>query len=360
MNSNGSKFSRRTVLKTGASLVAAGLAAPAIFRGKALAAGQIVVASDGGAITDAVRVAFSEPFQKDTGVTVVDATHDPDSSTQIKVMVDTGNPVWDVSTISISQLGGLGDPSQYLEELQLPASIVDELIPGAATPYWAGTAVFASMMAFRRDTMSTAPTGWQDYWNVEKFPGKRGLCRYIDGTLEQALMGDGVPANEVYPLTEEKVERGFKALERIKPHVSVFWSSGAQLTQILQNGEIDLTGIWVTRAYAAIDAGAPIEIVWNQGLYEIGGWCIPKGTPNVALARDYIRSTLDAKRQAVYSNSTLDGPVNKGALGLMDPKRAALMPTWPDNFKQLTKFDNEFWSRNKAALSERYEALILS
>lgn len=360
MTTDGSKLDRRTVVRNGASLIAAGLVLPTLFRGSALAAGQIVVASDGGAVTDAVKEAFSTPFQQDTGVAVVDATHDPDSSTQIKVMVSTGNPVWDVSTISISQLGGLGDPSQYLEELQLPPELVDELIPGAATPYWAGSSVFASTMAYRKDTVPSAPQGWQDFWNVEKFPGKRGICRYIDGVLEQALMGDGVPPSEIYPLNQDKVERGFAALERIKPHISVWWSSGAQLTQILQSGEIDMTGIWLSRAYAAIDAGTPIEIIWNQGLYEIAGWCIPKGTPNLAQARDYVRAALDAKRQALFCTRTLDGPANKNALQYMDPKRAALMPTWPDNFKQLTKFDNEFWAQNKGPLTERYEALILS
>ena len=47
--------------------------------------------------------------------------------------------------------------------------------------------------------------------------------------LEMALMGDGVPAAEVYDLlgTEEGVKRAFAKLDTIKDHV-VWWEAGAQ------------------------------------------------------------------------------------------------------------------------------------
>ena len=41
-----------------------------------------------------------------------------------------------------------------------------------------------------------APTTMADFFDVEKFPGKRGMRKLGKAMLEMALMGDGVPASE--------------------------------------------------------------------------------------------------------------------------------------------------------------------
>ena len=40
----------------------------------------------------------------------------------------------------------------------------------------------------------------------------------------------GVPMDKVYPMD---VERAFRAMDRIKPHVNVWWTTGAQPAQLL-------------------------------------------------------------------------------------------------------------------------------
>ncbi len=353
-------FNRRVLLKSAAAAAAAGIAAPAVLRSGALAADQITVADSGGATADAMRIAYYDPFEKDTGVKVVNVAHDPDPTTQLKVLVDTNNPVWDVCFVSPSNVATFPDPAAYFEDPQLSAEDTANIIPTAVSPLWVGVSVFASMMAYRTDKFGeNGPNSWMDFWNVEKFPGRRGLFRDVDSVLEQALMADGVPPSEVYPLTDEKVERGFKSLERIKPHINVWWSTGAQLTQILQNGEVDMAGAWAGRAYAAIVAGAPVKLVWSQGTYSIDGWSIVKGTPKLDIARQFVKYTLDPARQAVFSSNVLNGPTNSKAFDHLDPARAALLPTSPDNIKGLAFEDYLFWGKNKAKLSERYLAWIL-
>ena len=39
---------------------------------------------------------------------------------------------------------------------------------------------------------------WRDFWDVQKFPGKRGMRKTAKYTLEIALLADGVPPGEVY------------------------------------------------------------------------------------------------------------------------------------------------------------------
>lgn len=352
-------FNRRIVLKS-AGTVAAGLAMPALWRTNAFAANQITVADDGGATAEAMRVAYYDPFEKATGVKVTNVAHDPDPTTQLKVLVDTNNPVWDVCMATLANVATFPEASAYFEDLQLTQKDTADVIPTAVSKYWIGVSVFAGIMAYRTDKFGDkGPQNWADFWNVDKFPGRRGLFRDIDGVLEEALMADGVPPDQVYPLDDAKVERGFKSLEKIKPHINVWWTTGAQLTQILQNGEVDMADAWGGRAYAAIAAGAPVKLVYGQGTYGMDGWTIPKGTPKADLARQFIRFTLEPRQQAIYASTVLNGPTNQKAFDFIAAERAALLPTSPENLKGLATGGDIFWAKNKARLSERYLAWIL-
>jgi len=59
-----------------------------------------------------------------------------------------------------------------------------------------------------------APKSWAEFWDTLRFPGKRSLDANIsDGsTLEQALLADGVPIDQLFPLD---VERALKSLEKL-------------------------------------------------------------------------------------------------------------------------------------------------
>ena len=66
-------ISRRKLLKGAA---AAGVALPAVWSGKAAAAEQITVADVGGAPGAALRTAFYDPFEKDTGIKIIGVAHE--------------------------------------------------------------------------------------------------------------------------------------------------------------------------------------------------------------------------------------------------------------------------------------------
>ncbi len=52
--------------------------------------------------------------------------------------------------------------------------------------------------AYNADKLKTAPSGWADFWDVKKFPGKRGMRKGTRYNLEFALMADGVAPADVY------------------------------------------------------------------------------------------------------------------------------------------------------------------
>ena len=347
--------SRRALMKT--TLAASAFAAPTILSRPARAAGQITVADYGGVGGEAARFAFYDPFEKETGIKVISVAHDPDPTTQLRVLVDTKSYVWDVLMLSLTNIAKLGVAENYLEPLNIEAGAGADLIPGMLRPLWLGVSVYAVLMAYRVDKFgANPPKTWADFWNVKDFPGRRALFREPDGLMEQALMADGVAPRDLYPLD---IDRAFRSLDRIKKHVNVWWSTGAQITQILQNGEVDVAGTWASRAYAAADSGAPVKLAWSQGTYNVDGFGILRGTPRADLSRQFIRFCIDPKRQAAYSSKVINGPTNTKAYDHLSLERASLLPTSPQNLPGLQLVDSAWWGQNKDRIALRLQEWLL-
>jgi putative spermidine/putrescine transport system substrate-binding protein len=348
-------MTRRKLLKA-ASAAATGVVLPATWIRRASASEQITVADVGGAPAQALRAAFYDPFEKETGIRVVNVAHESDPVTQFKLVVDANSKIWDVCMVTPDDVMRLTADKNYLEPLDIAADKSDNWVPGSLMPNWFGFSVYGIVMAYRTDVYKAdAPKSWADFWDTTKFPGRRGLYRNPKGVLESALLADGVAPKDLYPLD---VDRGFAMLDKIRAQVAVWWTSGAQNTQLLQNGEVDISDTWSARAFAAIDSGAPVNIVW-KGLYSIDGWSIPLGTPNLKQAREFVRFCMRAERQAAYSSIVANGPSNLKAYDFIPPERAKLLPTLPENLKDLTQRDFAYWGKNYAAISDRFQEWLL-
>src|SRR5690606_23701362 len=207
--------SRRRLLQLAGGATAA-LAAPG-FIGRASAATQITVADPGGPFGPAFRKAFYDPFEKATGNKVVNVAREAEPTAQFKAMVETKSYTWDVCTLTLSArdiLKGQG----LLDPIGFSHADVPGMMPEAVSPLWMGTDVYSTVLAYRTDRVKNAPTSWADFFDVEKFPGRRALRKNPIDTLEQALLADGVSLDQLYPLD---VERAYKVLNKIKPHVAV-------------------------------------------------------------------------------------------------------------------------------------------
>ena len=147
------------------------------------------------------------------------------------------------------------------------------------------------------------PTTAADFFDLTKFPGKRGLKKGAKAVLEFALLADGVPAAEVYAVlaTPEGVDRAFAKLDTIKAE-TVWWEAGAQPPQLLADGEVAMTTAYNGRIFAAaVGEGKPFQIVWDGQIYENESYVVPKGAPNKDLALEFIKyatSTEGLRAQA--------------------------------------------------------------
>lgn len=342
-------FTRRAALLTGA----AALAAPAIAYGQAQ---RFVIRDPGGAWGDAARAAFYQPFRAETGIEVVAVTSAADPISQVKSIVDTKSYIWDATNVTVSVhdvLGGQG----YLEEIQWSGPEMANLIPKARGKWFMGVDVFAVVYGYRTDRMrGKTPAGWADFWDVKNFPGRRGLRKSPVDTFEQALLADGVAPAQLYPLD---VDRALRKLDQIRNDVGVWWTGGAQATQALSTGEVDLCASWNSRIQTSIDDKVPAQIAWDQALYSVEGWAILKGTPRADLVQRFIRFCADPKRQAEFVKRVPFGPTNPGAYQFVEKARAESLPTAPGRIEKLVYQDPAYWGQNQERLLERFNAWLL-
>ena len=194
---------------------------------------------------------------------------------------------------------------------------------------------------------------------MEKFPGRRSLRKNPIDTLEQALLADGVPLDKLYPLD---VDRAFKSLDKIKPHVEVWWTGGAQSTQLLQSGEVDMITGWNARLASGDrrrrrrrrSSGTKGSIRSRAGAFRRAG-------PRADAARQFIRFCSDRgasgglyRGAGVWARPTSTPTRHRAGAGqaAADARRTTC--------KQMRVANENWWSENRAAVTERFNSWLLT
>ncbi|WP_206093581.1 ABC transporter substrate-binding protein [Pandoraea sp. ISTKB] len=351
---------RRTAMKT-ALVGAAAVAFPFVWTPSRAASKRIVVRDDGGIYTKAYDAVYYKPFAKATGIEVVGVQANAEPTAQIKSMVEAGSYTWDMAKISQPAILLLtGGGKEYLERHGLESDPTIAKIPKQyMSPFGVGTNVYSTVLAYRTDAFKgrKAPTSWADLWNVKDFPGRRSIRKYPFDTIEQALLADGVAPGSVYPCD---FDRAFKSLDKIAKQVAVWWTTGAQVEQMLGSGEVDMVATWASRAQSAQANGVPVEIVWNQNIWGVDNWSILKGTPNAAACREFIKFASDPKRQAELVKYFPAGMTQPEAFNYVKPEIAKNCPTFPDNMKSGVHINAQFWQQNQSVALERFNRWILT
>jgi putative spermidine/putrescine transport system substrate-binding protein len=312
---------RRTFL---AGLAALGIAPVLLDGGSARAdAKEIVGVNWGGDALKHFATAWGDPYTKDTGVKVVWDGTGP-SAGKIKAMVESKNVTWDVCDSGSGSCLIMGK-NGFLDEFDY--ALVDKtklLRPQFAYKWGIANYFFSYVIAYDTSKLGgKAPKSWADFWNLKEFPGKRTMRKDIQGSLEAALMADGVPFDKIYPIDEA---RAFKKLKEIKD-ATIFWSAGAESAQLLRDGEVTMGSLWNTRVNALVaDTNEKITWTWNQGILCDGAWVVPKGNPAGKDVYKFIASTQIPERQVALFKLFGNGPTNPAALLLVPEEKKRFDP----------------------------------
>ena len=333
---------------------------------------SITIVSWGGNYEENQRAAFFEPFTEASGVTV----HVEEWGETIGPMVaqvEAQRVVWDV-VVGDALIAAKGCSQGFLEEISPadladggdPTALVKDFIPGALSPCGVGTVVSMMSVAYDRKHLATQPQRAADFFDLEKYPGKRGIRRTPEYTLELALLADGVPPGSLYEVlgTSAGVERALRKLDSIKPRI-VWYDSFAQSLQLLNDGEVAMTTTATTRLLQPIlREHKPWAFVAAAGLYIPDMWMIPKGTPHRKQALAFIRYASQADRIAAIAQRGGYGParISANALIGVDPTTGADMKSYlvtaPQLLATVPVQDATFWADHSDALNKRFDAWI--
>jgi putative spermidine/putrescine transport system substrate-binding protein len=310
----------------------------------------LTVTSWGGEYQDAQQRAFFEPFARLTGAEVQTAATD---LAVLRTQVDSGEVVWDVCDVlteDVLPLANLGAISPIaFDEID-----VDDLLPEALMEHGLASSFYSTVLAYREGFWDedNIPQGWEDFWDLERYPGNRGLHRNPQTTLEFALIADGVAMDELYPLD---IERALASLDRIKPFMFLWWEQGAQPTQMITSGDIDMVSVWNSRIDRLSLEGAPVLIQWNEAAISGDSWVLPAGGENLDIAMDFLRFASRPEPGAAFASQVPFGPVNERSFDLLDEELRERLPTSPSLRPQQFFINNEWWFANRESAGDRFE-----
>lgn len=310
----------------------------------------LTVVSWGGAYQAAMTEAWFEPYMEaNPHVTVLQ--QEPTDYAAIEAMAG-GAVTWDV--VDVENDFGLDGTAHLLEPIDCAKVPCDELQPDRlrTTGYRVPVMLWGLVMAYRADAWAgDTPQGWADFFDVDRFPGTRAVRRSGPGSgiLEGALLADGVDPDALYPLD---VERALAQLATIADHI-VWWEDGQQCADMLAAGTVQMGVCYNGRVYDVQQAGAPVVIQWKGALIQADYLVVPRGSPNVAAAMDFIAYMTSAEHNARLAEFISYAPANINAV---DEVSASMRLHLPSTYADVTIARDDTWLEgNFDAVSSRFE-----
>ena len=210
------------------------------------------------------------------------------------------------------------------------------------------------------------PATMEDFFDLETFPGRRGMRRTPNSNLEFALVADGVPADQVYEVLSsgEGIARAFRKLDTIKAQV-VWWEAGAQPPQMLADGEVVMSTAFNGRIFNAWALEKqPLTIVWDGQVLGMGYQVIVAGTPKLELARQFVEFATSTQSLANLTKYISYGPLRHSSLALVDKHLETgidigpHLPNAKENLVNAVHEDPEWWADNQDEMNERFAAWL--
>src|SRR5215813_7801657 len=311
---------------SGAALLApmAGAVRPARAQAK-----TVNVASYGGVVQEYQTRLFAQPFEAKTGIKVNIGSNA--SLALVKLQNAAGTTAqWDICSLS-----GAEYFEAIAQNLIVPYdySIIDttNIVPAYKHTHGIKFSLFLFVMAWdkRQVPDDRAPQTLADFWDTNRIKGKRSLYAGIsDGsTLEMALLADGVPLNQLYPLD---VDRALRSLDRLGKANIIWHNTNAEPIQQLTSGAVPLANCFNGRVIGA--------------------------NANKKEAFEYLNYLLNTpKADAEYMQLTNYAIPNTEALKLVPSEILDILPTSPKLRDKVFIKDDAWWASNLAKATAKFK-----
>ncbi|TPM34160.1 ABC transporter substrate-binding protein [Mesorhizobium sp. B2-3-4] len=356
-------LSRRTFLTlTAAAAASAGLSMP--WMGRALAAVQEVRFDGwGGTVQDAIDKFAFQPYTGKTKIKVVQGTFGDED--EIITKIKTAKP-GDYQVIHSSGVNyyikyvNAGLTSE-INEANIPnmANVLQPMIEPfrkltpklSAVPYDYGTTGIAY------NTKVISPEEAKEKGAAllldKKYAGKVGGYSDMTTRVWYAALATGQDPNNL-----KDMDAIWAKVRETRDLAKKFWSSGAELMDLLSKGEIVVTDAWSGRVAALQDQGHPIGYLDPSGSYAwMEDMLILKGSP-MAECEELINFMLDPATSIAVAEGQSYPPS-------LDPTKVKLtekiekLPAFDKTgtMKSLTFADPTYWATNEDAWTKQWNRI---
>ncbi|WP_022952027.1 extracellular solute-binding protein [Leucothrix mucor] len=327
---------------------------------------SITISTWGGAYQAAQQQALFTPFEAQTGIKI---------NTQLQqggLDMLTGDNVPDLVDMEEAD-GQLACEKGLLHKMDfVPVvapekaglSVKDDFLPKAFLPCGVAHMTFATLVAFNTNAFQDEkPSTIKDFFDLKRFPGKRGLRKNSGTILEWALMADGVPISQVYDLlsTERGLRLAFRRLESLRGNI-VWWDKPEEPGQLLSEGKVTMSSGYNGRFFDDQTSNKAITLLWDGQIIDRSIWVIPAAIkkPGPALTQ-FIRFATQPKQMARLAERIPYGPSRSSALKYIGnhPIEGTLMmhhlPTNPNHLKRSLFRDTGWYAKTDTLRSQAFD-----
>jgi putative spermidine/putrescine transport system substrate-binding protein len=326
----------------------------------------LTMVSFGGAFTRSQMLAYVLPYREETGrrVAVEDYMGGLD---EIRRQVRSANPRWDVVSLDLPDAvagcaEGLLEPIDHAILAPAPDGTParDDFYDVALQRCGVGFDVFATVIAYDEGRFAQPPTALADFFDLDRFPGRRALQARPQVNLEWALIADGVSPDDVYDVlaTEAGLVRAFDVLDRIRGD-TVWWQRGEDPVELLASGQVALASAWNGRIFDAVERrGSAIGILWDHPVWNMDVWAIVKDAVNGGEAREFIAFATTAERMAAQADLIAYGPARRSAGPLVDAAVRPFLPTADGRAEGAIRIDYGWWAEHQSVIGRQFDAWL--
>ena len=345
------------------------------------AASAVTVASWGGAYTESQQKAYADTYSDPSSIVFENYNG---GLGEVRAQVESGSVTWDLVDVLPSDAitgcdeGLFEDISSEIAELSTPGPDGESMLEDMENnglEYHSGwdccvPQIFWTYVVFYDPDAfpGEKPSSMADFFDVEKFPGKRGIHTWATGIIEKAMVADGVKPTAVPTVLANQtgaLDRAFAKLDTIKDHV-VFWSSGAKPLDLINSGEVSMSLAYNGRIGGAVlNDGADYVTVWDGQVLEEEWLVLMNGAPNRAAALHFLVHASSSQAQADQAKWINYGPMRLSALPIMEAGEPWFntgvtimehMPNTEEHMKSGLLADPDWWADNGQAVNDRYAA----
>ncbi len=326
--------------------------------------GTLIISDWGGSYANAQRIAYIDPFRQLSGLEVQLKNYSGGIS---PLQSPTAFDVVDMAEFEAlaacdeGLLERLDRAAQHwLADAPDTTPALDDFIPESILRCGIAHLEIATVLAYNdRHFSDEKPSSVQDFFDLERFPGKRALHKAPRGLLEWALLSYNFPPGQIYDSLS--TERGLRLVSRRLNEIRdsiVWWEDSAQPAEMLQSGEVVMAsgynGVFFN---ARVNDDIPISVIRDGQLLEFGVWVIPKTASNQEAAREFIRFATRSESMAAMGNLIPYAPTRSSAItriGLHSEAAISMRSYMPSSASAGALRMNSLWYAQTEDLRDRW------